>query len=113
MSLAIAHFAFGASLGVIILLISGLYKYWIRSVVIFISGFASMIPDVHHIIPKNSFSEFAYQIHNSHTADLFFLHRTMDTVDPNDTKIFAFCCLVNLVFMLLIMWIFLYFDNLE
>lgn len=113
MSLAIAHFAFGASLGVMILLISGLYEYQMRSVIIFIFGFASMIPDVHHIMPENSFSKFMYEIHNSHVADLFFLHRTMDIADPNDTKIFAFYCLVNLVFMLLIMWIVLYFNNSE
>jgi hypothetical protein len=116
MSIAIAHFAIGASFGIIFLFMTGLYKTWLRSMIPFIFGFVSMIPDIHHVIPESIFSILVEDIHNSYISDLFFLHRTIDLLDPNDTKMFAFYCLVNLMVLLSSLWFTIYkynSDNLE
>ncbi|WP_276259210.1 hypothetical protein [Haloglomus litoreum] len=94
MSLAITHFAVGAALTALVLtylvpgvryprLLSGLGGGW------------AMVPDAHWVSPVAATSLKA--AHGSPLADLFWLHRALDTADPTDSKAVAAAALAGLL----------------
>lgn len=86
MSLAITHFAVGGTLTTLVLLYLLPPTRYARSLVL-VGGLWAMVPDVHRISPV-----FATQLrafHGSTIADAFWLHRTLDAVDPGDSTLVA------------------------
>jgi hypothetical protein len=84
--MAIAHFAFGATLTVLAV------TYLVPSapyprVVALLGGLWAMLPDAHWVSPV--FAAELRAFHASSVADLFFLHRTLDVADPTDSRAFA------------------------
>lgn len=86
MALDIAHFAFGAAVTTLgITLLARTVRY--PRTVIAIGGVWAMVPDVHLISPVARASLRAF--HGSVGAEVFWLHRTLDRIDPADSKLFA------------------------
>lgn len=87
MSLDIAHFAFGAattSLAITFLVPT----VWNPRTLIVGGGGWAMLPDVHWVSPI-----WQAELHALHSSsvwvDLFWLHRTLDRLDPGDSKLVA------------------------
>lgn len=62
----------------------------VRGVVVAASGLWAILPDFHHALdafPRLQAQWFA--LHRSPLADLFWLHRTIDRVDPRDRVAFS------------------------
>jgi hypothetical protein len=87
MSLAIAHFAFGATVTTLVLAAVGPTFGYPRTVVLAGGGWA-LVPDLHWVSPVAR--RRLHRIHESSpVTDLFWLHRTLDRVDPADSKTVA------------------------
>lgn len=111
MSMAIAHFAVGISIGALVIMLAELEDTWYQSLIPYVFGLWAMIPDTHHIIPITAISEFVHQIHGSPVANVFMFHRTIDLYDTGDTKIFAGACLMVMLVCLCAMWFRLYTER--
>jgi hypothetical protein len=86
MSLALAHFAFGATVTTLLVAFLPGVRYP-RTIVLAGGGWA-MLPDLHWVSPVAR--QQLYRIHQSSPlTDLFWLHRSMDWVDPGDSKAVA------------------------
>lgn len=86
MSLAITHFAVGGILSTIVLLYLLPPTRYARSLVL-LGGVWGMIPDLHQISPVFTAQLRAY--HHSPFANIFWLHETLDVIDPGDSTILA------------------------
>jgi hypothetical protein len=87
MSLALAHFAFGATMTTLLVAILLPGVRYPRTVVLAGGGWA-MLPDLHWVSPVAR--QHLHRIHQSSPlTDLFWLHRSMDWVDPGDSKAVA------------------------
>lgn len=104
MSMAISHFAIGVSFSVILLYVTGYQNHSLRIIPIFIFGVLSFIPDIHHIFTGAELSALLIDFHTSVYANIFFMHQTMDTIDPRDSKMFATVCLLTMFLFLSILW---------
>lgn len=95
MSLALAHFAIGATLTTLCVtyLIPGVRA---RSLIV-LGGVWAMLPDIWRITPRYQFEIRVF--HASPWADIFWFHATLDRVDPMDSQVFAFGML--LVFLVI------------
>jgi len=81
-SMAIAHFSFGAALtGLLIYVLRPGMRYS-RSVAL-LGGIWAMLPDVQHISPV--YHEELARFHDSAIVDVFWGHRFLDLADPGDT----------------------------
>lgn len=105
MSIAIVHFAFGA--GMTTLLVTFLFADapspvtvvtagdWLERLptvpyprtVILLGGVWAVLPDVQRITPINR--SWFFDLHKSYWADIFWFHRTIDVLDPNDSEMIA------------------------
>lgn len=86
MSLAIAHFAFGAAvttLGVAVVAPGSRF----RQTLALLGGGWAMVPDAQQVAPvaRESFE----QLHDSAWANLFWFHRSFDRLDPDESMYFA------------------------
>jgi hypothetical protein len=86
MSMAIAHFAFGGAVTVLVVtyLVPGV-RY--PRLVSLAGGVWAMLPDVHWVSPV--FASGLKAIHGSPLVDVFFLHHTLDALDGGDSKLVA------------------------
>lgn len=94
MSLAVAHFAFGGAITVLVVTYLVPRVRYPR-VVALAGGVWAMLPDAHWVSPVAAAELKA--IHGSPLVDLFFLHHTLDTLDPGDSKQVAAVLLALLV----------------
>lgn len=81
--MAIAHFAFGGAVTVLVVtyLVPGVTY---PRLVALAGGVWAMLPDAHWVSPVAAVELKA--IHGSALVDLFFLHHTLDTLDAGDSK---------------------------
>jgi hypothetical protein len=83
MSMAIAHFAFGAAVTTLLVTLFVPASWYPRTLTLVGGGWA-MVPDFHQVSPVA-----AAQLKQFHQTspwiDLFWLHRTLDTLDPTDS----------------------------
>ncbi|MFC7251171.1 hypothetical protein ACFQJ5_15160 [Halomicroarcula sp. GCM10025324] len=86
MVLAIGHFALGATLTTVLVVLLGSRVPFPRTVVLLGGGFA-LLPDLQQIDPLAGPTLAAF--HNSAVADLFWFHRTLDVLDPGDSALVA------------------------
>lgn len=95
MSLAIAHFAFGAAVTVLVVtyLVPGV-RY--PRIVALAGGVWAMLPDAHWVSPV--YAAELKALHGSSLVDLFFLHHTLDALDAGDSKTVA-AAMVALLFV--------------
>lgn len=85
MSMAIAHFAFGAGMTALVIAFLLPRVEFPRLLILFGGGWA-MVPDVN----KLSDSATLDAIHSHQIVDIFWLHWTFDTyIDPNDSWVIA------------------------
>jgi hypothetical protein len=83
MSLAVAHFAFGAAMTTLVVTLVVPASWYPRTLTLVGGGWA-MVPDFHQISPVAT--EQLRHIHQtSPWTDVFWLHRTLDTLDPTDS----------------------------
>ncbi|WP_254279024.1 hypothetical protein [Haloarcula marina] len=94
MSIAIAHFAVGATATTVLVALLGPRVPFPRTVVLAGGGWA-LLPDAHQIAPFAR--ETLYDFHDSAAADVFWFHRTLDVVDGGDSLLVAALCLSGLV----------------
>ncbi|GAB3669065.1 hypothetical protein [Halopiger thermotolerans] len=84
MSMAIAHFAFGAAMTTLLIAFLVPSVRYPRTVLLLGGGWA-MLPDFHWVSPIAK-----QQLHTIHQTslwtDLFWFHRTLDRMDPTDSK---------------------------
>jgi hypothetical protein len=83
MSMALAHFAFGAGMTVLVVAYL-LPRVPYPRVLALLGGGWAMLPDVHWVSPV--FRTQLRAAHGSVLADVFWLHRTMDILDPTDAN---------------------------
>jgi len=87
MSMALAHFAFGAAMTTLLITFFLPAVRYPRTLLLVGGGWA-MLPDLHWVSPV-----FTQQLHTIHQTslwtDLFWFHRTLDQVDPTDSKAIA------------------------
>jgi hypothetical protein len=86
MSMAIAHFAFGAGLTALVVTYLVPRVPYPRTLVV-CGGLWAMVPDAHWVLPV--FEDTTKAFHRSAWADFFWLHRTLDRVDVGDSKAVA------------------------
>ncbi|MFC6864666.1 hypothetical protein ACFQGE_14510 [Halomicroarcula sp. GCM10025817] len=86
MVLAIGHFALGATLTTVLVVLFGARVPFPRTVVL-LGGSLAMIPDLQQIAPVAGPTLSAF--HDSWVADLFWFHRTLDVLDPGDSALVA------------------------
>lgn len=87
MSLGIAHFAIGAGLTTLVLTLLPLRVGYPRTVVL-AGGVWAMVPDFYMLSPVAQ--ERLYHLHRtSVVSELFWFHRTMDTVDAGKSVVLA------------------------
>lgn len=86
MSLAIAHFSVGAAMTTLLITVFFPEIPYPRTVIVFGGGWA-LIPDIQKISPVGQ--DRLYTFHESHWADVFWFHRTVDVIDSGDTELFA------------------------
>ncbi|TYL38899.1 hypothetical protein CV102_10350 [Natronococcus pandeyae] len=94
MSMALTHFAVGATLTtVLVTFVFSLIPY--PRTVVLIGGGWAMIPDVYRLSPiaQNRLEEF----HDSPWADLFWFHHTLDRLDATDSELIAAVSVVILI----------------
>lgn len=100
MSQAIAHFAVGASITIVLLLLTGLYTHRHAGVATIIGGFWGCLPDIHNVIPHETTTDVIQTVHHHPISDVFFFHYTMDTYDPTNSKYVAAATLLVLTVLL-------------
>jgi len=84
MSTAIAHFGFGAAVtALVVLYLLPPVRY--ERPIILLGGVWGMIPDAHWVSPV--LQDELYSVHNSVVVDAFWLHRTLDVLDPGDSHL--------------------------
>lgn len=83
MSLDVAHFAFGAAMTSLVITLFIPTVWYPRGLVV-IGGIWAMLPDIHWISPVAQAHLRAF--HASIWADVFWFHRTLDRLDPTDSK---------------------------
>lgn len=87
MSMAIAHFAFGAAMTTLVITFFVPVVWYPRTVILAGGGWA-MVPDFHWVSPVANRG--LHRIHEtSPMTDLFWFHRTLDRLDPTDSKSIA------------------------
>ena len=86
MVLAIGHFALGATLTTVLIVLLGSRVRFPRTVVLLGGGLA-LIPDLQQLEPLSGPTAAAF--HDSGLADLFWFHRTLDVLDPGDSALVA------------------------
>ncbi|WP_276272507.1 hypothetical protein [Haloarcula litorea] len=95
MSIALAHFALGATLTTLAVtyLVPGVG--YPRTLILAGGGWA-MLPDAHQVAPVAR--ETLYEVHRSSPlTDLFWFHRTLDAADPGDSTVVAAALLACLI----------------
>lgn len=86
MSMDIAHFAFGATLTSLVITFL-IPTVWFPRTIILLGGGWAMLPDIHRISPVAHRSLRTF--HDSRWADICWFHRSLDTLDPTDSELFA------------------------
>lgn len=80
----IAHFAFGGATTTLVVTYL-VPTVWNPRTVVMVGGGWAMVPDIHHISPV-----FAGELHLLHGTsprmDVFWLHRSLDILDPTDSR---------------------------
>lgn len=94
MSLALAHFALGATLTTLVVTFVLPRLGYPRLLAVCGGGWA-MLPDGYWLLPV--FQRELYVLHHSPVADLFWLHRQLDRLDPGDSPVVATLLLAVLV----------------
>ena len=81
--MAIAHFAFGGAVTVLVVtyLVPGVCY---PRLVALAGGVWAMLPDAHWVSP--AFAPELKTLHGTPLVDVFFLHHTLDTLDAGDSK---------------------------
>jgi hypothetical protein len=93
-SLALAHFAFGAAMTTLLLTLLPTVGY--PRTVVLAGGTWAMVPDAHWVSPVAR--ETLRRFHQtSPLTDVFWCHRTLDRLDPTDDPVVAAGFLVLLV----------------
>lgn len=99
MSLALAHFAFGAAMTTLLLTLLPTTRY--PRTVVLVGGAWAMLPDAHWVSPVAR--ETLRRLHQtSALTDVFWFHRTLDRLDPTDDPAVAAGFLVLLVAVTLV-----------
>lgn len=86
MSLALAHFAFGATVTTLVVTFL-VPTVWYPRTLVLLGGAWAMLPDLHQVSPVAVAPLRAF--HRTPWADLFWLHRTLDRLDPTDSATVA------------------------
>ena len=94
MSIAIGHFVVGAALTTVAVTLLVPNVSYPRTVVLAGGGWA-MVPDFHQVSPFAR--EALLEFHRSAWADLFWFHRTLDTLDPTDSNTVAAVLLAGFI----------------
>lgn len=84
--MAIAHFAFGGAVTVLVVTYLVPRVPYPR-VLALAGGVWAMLPDAHWVSPVAA--ERLYGLHGSPLVDVFFLHHALDAADPGDSKLVA------------------------
>ena len=99
MSLALTHFAFGAAMATLLLLLLPTVRY--PRTVVLLGGAWAMLPDAHWVSPVAR--ESLRRVHQtSPLTDVFWFHRTLDHLDPTDDPAVAAGFLALLVVVTLV-----------
>ncbi len=94
MSLALAHFAFGAAMTTLLIVLLPSARY--PRTAVLVGGGWAMLPDFHWVSPVAR--ETLREIHRSSAlTDVFWLHRTLDRLDSSDSPAVAAGFLAALV----------------
>lgn len=100
MSMAIAHFAIGAL--TTLLFTKAFASRFVTSPTMLIGGgIWGLVPDVHWVTPVGG--ELLYSFHHSILANLFFFHRVIDRLDPENSRplaAFSLCLLLSVAVIL-------------
>ena len=100
MSMGIGHFAFGVGATTGVLMATGLDKKIKNTEPIRVAGgIFAMIPDAGKLIPSLDF------LHGSWWADIFWLHKLLDKIDPQDTALASFWMILFMLVMLGVFWL--------
>lgn len=93
MANALAHFSIGATIVILVLLITRTHTSpWVPLYVL-LGGIWAMGPDIHHVLPHDGLADLVYAFHQTPWADLFGFHYTMDVyLDPGNTNEFMGLC---------------------
>lgn len=86
MSIALGHFAVGATMTTLLVTYLVPTVRYPRTITL-VGGVWAMVPDVHWVSPVARGP--LYDLHFSPWADLFWFHRTLDGLDPGDSKTVA------------------------
>ncbi|MFC7020242.1 MULTISPECIES: hypothetical protein [Haloarcula] len=86
MTLAIGHFALGATLTTVLVVLLGARVPFPRTLVL-LGGSMALLPDLQQLAPLAGPTLSAF--HDSWVADLFWFHRTLDVLDPGDSALVA------------------------
>lgn len=84
MSMGVAHFALGAALTTLVVAVFVPGCRYPRTIVAVGGGWA-MVPDAYKVLPLPVAEEHLAAFHASSLADLFWLHRTLDRLDPTNS----------------------------
>lgn len=90
MSMAIAHFALGAGITTLVVLVC-MPTVWFSRTLSLLGGGWAMVPDAHWISPIAHQRLSALEV--SAWADLFWFHRLLDQLDPTNSKAVAAACI--------------------
>lgn len=100
MSMAIGHFSFGVGATTGVLMVTGLDKKIKNTEPIRVAGgIFAMVPDARKLAPSLEF------LHHGWWADIFWLHRFLDKIDPKDTAIASFWLIFFMLIMLGVFWL--------
>lgn len=94
MSMAVAHFAVGATVTLLVVTYTLPRVRYPRALTM-LGGIWAMVPDVHWVAPV--YAAELKALHATPLANLFWFHRAMDAVDATDSRSFA-AVLVALLF---------------
>lgn len=94
MSMALAHFAFGSGMTVLVLAYL-LPRVTYPRLVGLLGGGWAMLPDLYWVSPV--YTAELRSVHGSRFTDVFWLHRTMDTLDSTDASAVAAAMLAFLI----------------
>jgi len=84
MSMALTHFAVGGTLTAVVALYLLPPTKYARTLVLFGGGWG-MIPDIHWVTPV--YATELKTLHSSVFANVFWLHETLDVLDPTDSRV--------------------------
>lgn len=100
MSMAIGHFAFGVGATTGVLMATGLDKKIKNTEPVRVAGgIFAMVPDAGKLIPSFGI------LHGGWWADIFWLHKFLDKIDPKDTAWISFWLIFFMLIMLGIFWL--------